>query len=486
MGAEVFVTASAAKRSYLRGLGVRHVHDSRSTGFAAEILAATGGRGIDVVLNSLTGEGFIAASLSALAPGGRFVEIAKRDIWSAETMAAARPDVVYHILAVDRLMVDEPERIGSVLRSVLDRVATGELQTLPCTSYPLGEARLAMRRMQQARHIGKIVLTPPVGGTVRAGATYLITGGLGGIGLAVADWLADRGASHIALNGRRMPDAAAAAAVAALRARGVTVEWVQADVAQAPEVDRLLAEIEVRMPPLAGVIHSVGLLRDGAVANQDWSRFAEVLSPKVLGGWQLHRATLRQPLELFVLFASTAGLLGSRGQANHAAANVFLDQLARHRRALGLAGLSVDWGAWSEIGEAAERRAALEASMAAAGIGWMAPAQGLAALERGLAGEAAQLGVLAADWSRVAPTPLLGELLAAERAQRSPPRAAPTAPIAQRLARTPPAQRHADLIAWLGQALQTVLRLPEPPDPATGFSALGMDFADGRGTAQPA
>jgi hypothetical protein len=250
---------------------------------------------------------------------------------------------------------------------------------------------------------------------------------------------------------------------------------VQADVAQAPEVDRLLAEIEVRMPPLAGVIHSVGLLRDGAVANKDWSRFAEVLSPKVLGGWQLHRATLRQPLELFVLFASTAGLLGSRGQANHAAANVFLDQLARHRRALGLAGLSVDWGAWSEIGEAAERRAALEASMAAAGIGWMAPAQGLAALERGLAGEAAQLGVLAADWSRIAPTPLLGELLAAERAQRSPPRAAPTAPIAQRLARTPPAQRHADLIAWLGQALQTVLRLPEPPDPATGFSALGMD-----------
>ena len=475
-GAEVFATASAAKRGYLRGLGVEHVHDSRSTGFAAEILAATGGRGVDVVLNSLTGEGFIAASLSALVPGGRFVEIAKRDIWSAGTMSAARPDVVYHILAVDRLIVEEPDRIGSALRSALERMAAGELQALPYVSYPLSEARLAMRRMQQARHIGKIVLTPPAAATVRAGATYLITGGLGGIGLAVAGWLADRGASHIALNGRRAPNAAAAAAVAALRARGVTVEVIQADVAKAAEVDRLLAEIEARMPPLAGVIHSVGLLRDGAVANQDWSRFAEVLNPKVLGGWRLHCATLHRPLELFVLFASTAGLLGSRGQANHAAANVFLDQLARCRRALGLPGLSVDWGAWSEIGEAAERRAALEASLAAAGIGWIAPAQGLAALGRALAGEAAQLAVAAVDWNRVPPAPFLGELLAADRARRGRPRAAAAEPpIAQRLARTPPAQRQADLVAWLGQAMQTVLRLPEPPDASIGFSALGMD-----------
>src|SRR6185437_7664330 len=398
-----FATASAAKRGYLRGLGLSHVHDSRGLGFAAEILAATGGHGVDVVLNSLTGEGFIAASLSALASGGRFVEIAKRGVWSAETMAAARPDVVYHILAVDRLMAEEPDRVGSALRLALERVAAGELQALPYVSYPLGEARLAMRRMQQARHIGKIVLTPPAAAAVRAGATYLITGGLGGIGLAVAGWLADRGASHIALNGRRAPNAAAAAAVAALRARGVTVEVIQADVAEAVEVDRLMAEIEARMPPLAGVIHSAGLLRDGAVANQDWSRFAEVLNPKALGGWRLHRATLRQPLDMFVLFASTAGLLGSRGQANHAAANAFLDQLARHRRALGLPGLSVDWGAWSEIGVAAERRASLDASIAAAGIGWMTPAQGLAALGRALAGEAAQLAVAAVDWDRIPP-----------------------------------------------------------------------------------
>jgi acyl transferase domain-containing protein/NADPH:quinone reductase-like Zn-dependent oxidoreductase len=481
-GAEVFATASAAKCGYLRGLGVRHVHDSRSTSFAAEILAATGGRGVDVVLNSLTGDGFIAASLSALAPGGRFVEISKRGIWTAEAMAAARPDVTYHILAVDRLTVEQPERVGAVLRAVLARVAAGELRALPYTSYPLGEARLAMRRMQQARHIGKIVLTPPVAAAapVRAGVTYLITGGLGGIGLAVAGWLADRGATHLVLNGRRAPDAAAEAAVAALRARGVVVELMLADVAQAAEVDRLLAELEARMPPLAGVIHAAGLLRDGAVANQDWGRFAEVLGPKLLGAWHLHRATVDRPLELFVLFASTAGLLGSRGQANHAAANVFLDQLARHRRALGLAGLSVDWGAWSEIGEAAERRATLEASMEAAGIGWMAPAQGLAALERALAGEAAQLGVLAADWGRIAPRntatpPLLQELLAAEHTTRTPPRATPPAAITQRLARLPAAQRHGELLAWLGEALQAVLRLPEPPEPDAGFASLGVD-----------
>ena len=476
IGAEPFVTASAGKRDTLRGLGLAHVYDSRSTRFAAEILAATGGRGVDVVLNSLTGEGFIAASLTATAPGGRFVEIAKRDIWSAEAMAAARPDVAYHVLAVDRLMAEAPERVGLELRRAVDRAASGELQALPFVSYPMGEARLAMRLMQQGRHIGKIVLTAPARGTVRAGATYLITGGLGGIGLAVADWLADRGATHIALNGRRAPDAKALAAVAALRGRGVTVELVQADVSRAPEVERLLGEIRAKMPPLRGVIHSVGLLRDGAVANQDWSRFADVLGPKVLGGWALHRATGDEALDFFVLFASTAGVLGARGQANHAAANVFLDQLARRRRALGLPGLSLDWGAWSEIGEAAERRPALEASMAAAGIGWMAPAQGLAALDRALAGEAAQLAVVAADWSRVAPSPLTGELRAPGRAATSPAaRPAPAVPIAQRLARAPAAQRNADLVAWLGEALQNVLRLPEAPEPSAGFSSLGMD-----------
>ena len=340
VGAEIFVTASAGKRAYLRGLGLHHVYDSRDTRFGSDILAATGGQGVDVVLNSLTSEGFIDASLSALSPGGRFIEIAKRDIWSPEAMASARPDVAYHILAVDRLMVDEPERVGLALRALLARVAAKELRPLPYVAYSLGEARLAMRRMQQARHIGKIVLTVPANAQIRPGSTYLITGGLGGLGLAVANWLADRGASHVALNGRRAPNALAVTAIASLRARGVSVEVIEADIARASEVDRLMEEIEARMPPLAGVVHAAGQLRDGAVANQDWGRFAEVLGPKVLGGWHLHRATQGRPLDIFAVFASTAGLLGNRGQANHAAANVFLDQLARHRRSLGLPGLS--------------------------------------------------------------------------------------------------------------------------------------------------
>ena len=261
-------------------------------------------------------------------------------------MAQARPDVDYHILAMDRLTVDEPARVGAVLHAVLARLASGELHPLPTSAHPLSEARAAMRRMQQARHIGKLVLVPPAAAAIRPDATYLITGGLGGLGLAVAAWLAERGARHVVLNGRRAPDAAAEAAIAALRAGGLTVRVALADVAQAAEVDRLLAELDATMPALAGVIHSVGLLRDGAVAHQEWGRFAEVLGPKALGARQLHRATLGRALDFFVLFSSTAGVLGNRGQANHAAANVFLDALARHRRSLGLPGLSVDWGAW--------------------------------------------------------------------------------------------------------------------------------------------
>ena len=480
-GAEVFATASAPKQAYLRSLGVAHVFDSRQTAFGSEILEATAGAGVHVVLNSLTGAGFIEASLSCLVRGGRFVELARRDIWSEEEMAAARPDVAYSILELDALKEEEPARVGAVLQSVMERLSAGDLTPLVHTKWPMAEVGAAMEFMRSARHIGKIVLTlPPLArGRLREDRTYLVTGGLGGIGCVVAGWLADRGAGAIALNGRRVPDAAAEKVIGSLRERGVTVQVELADVTDTAAVDEMLVRMDATLPPLGGVIHSVGVLSDGALSNQSWDRFEQVLWPKLLGAWHLHRATAERDLDLFVLFSSVTGVLGNSGQANHAAANAFLDQLAAHRRALGLPGQAIAWGAWSGLGEAEEQRERIARQLAAAGTGWITQQQGLQAFDRLVRQDLTSSAVIAVDWpvfaeSRDGCPPLLEELVAATTGD-SADAAASADDLLSRLRETPAAQREDLLVSFLQQELQAVLRLPTPPSPSVGFFDLGMD-----------
>ena len=480
-GAEVFATASAPKQAYLRSLGVEHVFDSRQTKFGEEILEATGGEGVDLILNSLTAEGFIDASLSCLAHGGRFVELAARDILSEEEMAAVRPDVAYYIVKLDAMKEDEPERPGALLKDVMERLAAGELTPLIHTRWPLSEARQAVEYMRDGRHIGKIIFanSPLARGRLREDRTYLVTGGLGGIGCAVADWLAERGAGTIVLNGRRPPDTEVEEAIESLRRRGFTVRVELADVTDPDALDEMLARMDADLPPLGGVIHSVGVLSDGALGNQSWERFEQVLWPKVLGAWHLHRATLDRDLDMFVLFSSVAGVLGNPGQSNHAAANAFLDQLAAHRRALGLPGQSIAWGAWSEIGEAEEQRERISKSIAVTGVGWMTPQQGLRAFDRLVREDAANSMVLARDWSVFEKTldsipPFFEDLLIhAQDAEADSPSLADD--LIARLAETPAAERESLLVSFLQQELQAVLRLPGAPEPTVGFFDLGMD-----------
>ena len=284
-GAEVFATASAPKQGYLRSIGVEHVFDSRTTDFGEQILEATGGDGVHVVLNSLTSEGFIDASLSCLMEGGRFVELARRDILSEEEMAAVRPDVGYAILELDVLKKTDPAWVGEVLTQIMGRFAAGELEPIIHSRWPLAEAGAALGFMRAARHLGKIVLTLPplVRGQLRSDRTYLVTGGLGGIGCAVAEWLADRGAGTIVLNGRRDPDPQVEAVIDGLRARGIDVGVELADVTDPAAIDTMLARIERDHPPLGGVIHSVGVLSDAAIGNQTWESFDRVLRPKIAG-----------------------------------------------------------------------------------------------------------------------------------------------------------------------------------------------------------
>ncbi len=480
-GAEVFATASAPKQSYLRSLGVKHVFDSRTTEFAAEIMEASGGAGVDVVLNSLTGEGFIDASLSCLRHGGRFVEMARRDILSEDEMAAVRPDVGYDILELDVLKKTDPEWVGRVLRGLMRRVASGELTPIVHSRWPLAEAGAALSFMRAARHLGKIVVTtPPVeNGRLRPDRTYLVTGGLGGIGCAVAVWLANRGAGAIVLNGRRPPDTEAEETIRELRERGVDVRVELADVTDTDAMDGILSRIDRELPPLGGVIHSVGVLSDGALTNQDWDRFETVLRPKILGAWHLHRATLDRDLDMFVLFTSRVGVMGNPGQANHAAANAFLDQLAGHRRALGLPGQAIAWGAWSEIGEAAEQRERIERQRSALGGRWFTPEQGMKAFDRLVREDVTHSVVMAMDWSVFEEAvderpPLVEDLLSAASETETDSTSAPR-DLLSRVREAPASERESLLVSFLQGEVQAVLRLPSAPAPTVGFFDLGMD-----------
>ncbi|MCY3647461.1 MAG: SDR family NAD(P)-dependent oxidoreductase [Chloroflexi bacterium] len=479
-GAEVFATASAPKQDYLRSLGVEHIFDSRTTDFGEEILEATGGEGVHVVLNSLTSEGFIDASLACLAKGGRFVEMARRDILSYEEMAALRPDVPYHILELDVLKKTDPAHVGVVLTELMARFATGELKPIIHSRWPLAEAGSALGFMRSARHMGKIVLTAPpiVDGQLRQDRTYLVTGGLGGIGVAVANWLADNDAGAIVLNGRRDPDPEAVEAIEALRARGVRIKVELADVTDPAAIDAMLARIDENLPPLGGVIHSVGVLSDAALGNQTWESFETVLSPKIVGAWHLHRATIDRDLHMFLLFSSRVGVMGNPGQANHAAANAFLDQLAGHRRALGLPGQAIAWGAWSEIGEAAEQRERIERQRASRGGRWFTPQQGIRALERIVRQDATTSVVMSMDWSvfeeAVEERPAFLEDMLSSPDDAAGDSASSEDVLSQ--LRMASAAGHEELLAsFLQQEVRAVLRLPTAPSPTIGFFDLGMD-----------
>ena len=480
-GAEVFATASAPKQAYLRSLGVQHVFDSRSTKFGQEILDATGGEGVHVVVNSLTGEGFIDASLSCLAQGGRFIELARLDILSEEEMAAVRPDVSYAILMLDVLKEDDPATPGNALRRVMQQLAAGEVRPLVHSRWSMTEAGPGMKFMRAARHIGKIVFTtsPVESGRLREDSTYLVTGGLGGIGCALAEWLAERGAGAIVLNGRRPPDPEVAEAIEALQRRGVSVQVEIADVTDAEAVDRMLERIDSALPPLSGVIHSVGVLSDAALTNQSWERFEEVLWPKVLGAWHLHRATIGRDLDMFVLFSSVAGVLGNPGQANHAAANAFLDQLAGHRRALGLPGQTIAWGAWSGLGEAEEQRERIARQLEAAGTGWITPEQGLKAFDQMLRQDMTAGMVAAVDWPTFAKNheerpSLLEDLLARDEDRAAEATASP-GDVLSGLLDASMEEREQMLASFLQRELQAVMRLQTPPSASVEFSELGMD-----------
>jgi len=484
-GATIFATAgSPAKREHLRSIGVQHVFDSRSLAFADGVREATDGQGVDLVLNSLAGE-LVPHSLGLLRAGGRFLELGKRDHLTAAQAAGLGGDIAYHVIDWGETAHANPALIRGLLLEVLADAERGELPPLPFHAFPLAEAPAAFRFMAQARHIGKVVVTQPAAGgkapAVRPAASYLITGGLSGLGLATARWLAERGARHLALMGRRGTTAEAELVIAELERAGAQVIAIGGDVSRPEDVAAALARIAAELPPLRGIVHAAGVLDDGALSQQSWARFATVLAPKVAGAWQLHRQTTGMPLDFFVLYSSAAALLGSAGQANHAAANSFLDALAQRRRADGLPALSISWGAWGEVG-AAVTTGAVE-RIGAQGIGEIAPAQGLALLGRMLDAAPPQVGVVPIHWptflGRFDGAPAFFAELALPLRSVAPTRAEapPAGPeIVRQLAEAAPQRRLALLRDYVRATVGHVLGLSAARvDDEVPLSTMGLD-----------
>lgn len=311
---------------------------------------------------------------------------------------------------------------------------------------------------------------------IRADGTYLITGGLGALGLLAARWLVEAGATHLLLLGRSQPNAAAQATLTELRQLGATVTIAQVDVADAGQMAAVLRTIDAAFP-LRGVIHAAGVLDDGALINQLWSRFTPVLAPKMLGAWHLHCLTKETPLDFFVLFSSVAALLGSAGQANHAAANAFLDALAHTRRSQGLPALSINWGAWANVGQAA----GYVAQLAGTGMSAIAPAQGVAVLAhllgKGQAELGAQVGVVPLDWRQFGKGNDFFQRLTQSATSSKAQRKAKQPTLLAELAGKDQSAREQLLVAFIQAEVAQILQHDSRTaiDPSCRFRELGMD-----------
>ena len=344
-----------------------------------------------------------------------------------------------------------------------------------------GEDHLALRDSQRyvARLIpGKLGLDS-IGNRQSAicnQSTYLITGGLGALGQKIARWMVEQGARHLLLTGRRSGSLDAQETIAFLEQAGAQVLIVTADVSNPEDVSRLLQAVKHSMPPLRGILHAAGVLEDGMLLGQRWENFSRVMAPKVAGAWNLHLLTQDMPLDFFVCFSSVSALLGSPGQGNYAAANAFLDALAHYRRALGLPGLSINWGPWGGAGMAAGARS--RERWADGGVQLIAPEQGLQVLAAILAQEVAQVGVLPIDWSKFASQlssnvkfPLLEKLLVT-----APQTEVKKSQFRQQLEAASASDQKTLLIAFIRSHLAKLLGIaPEEIDPQINFFDLGMD-----------
>ncbi|MFG2833045.1 SDR family NAD(P)-dependent oxidoreductase, partial [Streptomyces sp. NPDC048434] len=484
-GLEVFATASPAKQPALRAMGVdeSHIASTRDLAFCEQFLAVTGGEGMDVVVNALAGE-FTDASLRLLPRGGRFVEMGKTDIRNPEQVAQSYPGVVYQ--AFDLMDAGVP-RVAEMFAELGAMFEAGTLVPPPVTCFELSQAVAALRYLQAARHLGKVVLNVPA--EWDGHGTVLVTGGTGTLGGELARHLVNvRGMRHLLLMSRRGPAAPGAARLAAeLAQSGAEVRVQAGDAADRDALASVLARIAPERP-LTAVVHTAGVIDDATVESLTPERMATVLSAKAEAAWNLHELTEGAGLAGFVLYSSAAAVMGSAGQGSYAAANAFLDALAAYRRDRQLAGQSLAWGLWTQASEMTGHLEGADLSrLRRGGVQPMATEQGLALFEA-----AAALGAPLAVPARLdltglsrggRPVPALLRGLAAGGVSARPTAAvaADAGGLAARLAALSPADREQEVLQIVRAAAAVVLGHERPGDidPQRAFRDMGIDSLTG-------
>ena len=496
-GAKIIATAgSEDKRNTLKLLGADVVLDSRSLAFVDAVMEETAGEGVDVVLNSLFGEA-MERSIEVLKPFGRFLELGKRDYYG-NTRIGLRPfrqNLTYFGIDADQLLTRQPKLAVDLFVKLVELFEAGTLRPLPHRLFEAADVVDAFRLMQQAGHIGKIVIRPPAVPenvptkreiSFDGEAVYVVAGGFGGFGAALLHRLADHGAKSLAVLSRRGASSEDAQEVLAqLTKRGISIKGYACDITNEAAVKKALAEIRAEGHQIKGVFHTAMVLNDVLIANMDHDGLTKVLAPKVRGAELLDKLTSDDPLDHFVLYSSATTLVGNPGQANYVAANGYLEGLARKRRAEGRSGLAVAWGAISDAGYLARNedvnemlsrklgRHALTAKEALDGLMalMVQPSQedvGLAAL-----------GYARIDWQAarkdlaLVGTPLVGLLGLGDEDETGADGAIDLAAMLEGMDQVTAAQTVAKLLA---AEIGKILRIaPEEIDPHKPLSDIGMD-----------
>jgi len=497
VGAEIYATASVGKWDFLKASGIKYVMNSRNLDFAEEVMQLTDGKGVDIILNSLNGD-FIPKNLDVLAPQGRFVEIGKVGIWDSQQIKEARNDITYY--PFDLLEVSNRDRnlIATLFEEIKQKFCDRQLSPLPHKVFPIQSADEAFRYMAQAKHIGKVVISLPANNSVvKSDGCYLITGGLGALGLQVVHWLVEEGAKNLILIGRSQPNQNAQQQIDKLKRQGVDVNVIQADITDCDAIKKIIAlsphppvpqghnitqyhkgiTSPSHQSPIRGIIHAAGILDDGLLKTLSWSRFQKVLQPKVLGAWNLHQATKDLELDWFVCFSSVVSVFGAAGQSNYAAANSYLDNLMNYRRSLGLSGLSINWSIWDEVGMATRMTPQQQQRLSQQGLKAIAPPQGLKILKQLIQQQANQTIVFPVDWQTFLTQQSPNSFFEKLQPQIEENKLQVISSFVQQLFNTPENKQKHLLQEHIRTQIAKVLGYPDPEDIDTQekFADLGMD-----------